>query len=99
MIVWDEAKRQANLKKHGLDFADAHLVYENPEKVTVASVRNGETRQLDTAVVEVLGTILALVYVERNDDVRIISFRHASRQERRRYEKVRAEEPDGLGAR
>lgn len=25
---WDEAKRATNLEKHGLDFADAQLVYE-----------------------------------------------------------------------
>ena len=25
-VVWDEAKRRANLKKHGLDFADAAQV-------------------------------------------------------------------------
>ena len=24
---WDEAKNQANRRKHGLDFADAHLVF------------------------------------------------------------------------
>ena len=27
MIVFDEAKRQTNLAKHGLDLADAGLVY------------------------------------------------------------------------
>ena len=94
MIVWDEAKRQANLEKHGFDFADAYLVYDNPEKVTVTFVRNGESRKLDTAIVEVLGAILALVYVDRGEDARVISFRYASRQERRRYEKARADKPD-----
>jgi uncharacterized DUF497 family protein len=34
VIVWDEGKRQSNLRKHGLDFADAHLVYDSPAKVT-----------------------------------------------------------------
>ena len=91
MIVPDEARRRANLAKHGLDFAEADLVYDNPEKVTVISDRAGETRKLDTAIVEIYGAILALVYVEHGDDVRVISFRHASHQERRRYEKVRAE--------
>jgi uncharacterized DUF497 family protein len=32
MFVWDEAKRKSNLEKHGLDFKDAHLVYDNPDK-------------------------------------------------------------------
>ena len=29
-FTWDEAKRKANLEKHGLDFADAHRVFEQP---------------------------------------------------------------------
>lgn len=90
MLVWDVAKRQANLAKHGLDFADAHLVYENPEKVTFLSRRNAENRKLDMAMVEFAGRILTLIYVERGFDVRVISFRFASRQERRAYEEARA---------
>jgi len=34
VYAWDEAKRKSNLKKHGLDFGDAYLVYENPDKCT-----------------------------------------------------------------
>jgi uncharacterized DUF497 family protein len=41
---------------------------------------------LDLALVVVRGRVLALVYTERGDDVRVISFRHASREERRQYE-------------
>ncbi len=32
MITYDEAKRQANLAKHGLDLADAALVYDAPQQ-------------------------------------------------------------------
>lgn len=28
--VWDARKRQFNLVKHGLDFADAEIVFEGP---------------------------------------------------------------------
>jgi uncharacterized protein len=86
MIVWDERKRQANLVKHGLDFADAHLVYDNPAKITFLSPRFGEDRKLDIAVVEAAGRFLTLLYVHRGEDVRVISFRPASRVERRSYE-------------
>lgn len=27
MFVWDEAKRRVNLRKHGIDFADAHKIF------------------------------------------------------------------------
>ena len=92
MYVWDEAKREANLKKHGLDFADAHLAYENPEKVTLESPRRAEPRSMDMALVEIADVVLALVYVERDGDLRVISFRRASRRERVRY--VKAKEQD-----
>lgn len=94
MIVWDERKRQTNLAKHGLDFADAYLVYDNPEKVTLLSPRGAEERAMDLAMVEIAGSVLALVYVERGPDVRVISFRRASRRERKLYVRIIDEEPD-----
>jgi uncharacterized protein len=92
VIVWDEHKREINLKKHGLDFADAYLIYDNPEKITIKSTRNGEERWMDVALVEISSMVLAFVYTDRGDDVRAISFRRASRQERKRYEQVRSEQ-------
>ena len=86
MYVWDEAKRKSNLTKHGLDFLDAALVYENPEKFTYQSDRMGENRWLDLALVRIHGRVLALIYTLRGKDVRIISFRVASREERDQYE-------------
>lgn len=86
MITYDEAKRQANLAKHGLDLADAALVYDAPNKVTLASTRNDEVRLVDIAMVEVMGVVLVLVYVEHGDAVRAISLRRASKAERRVYE-------------
>ena len=86
MITFDEAKRQANLEKHGIDLADADLVYYAPGKVRLSSARQGEDRQMDLALVKLHGVVLALVYVERGDEIRAISLRRASRQERRLYE-------------
>lgn len=85
MIVWDEKKRESNLRKHGFDFVDAYLVFDNPSKVTLACPRGDEDRRQDVALVQALGRILALVYVEREGNVRIISFRAASKRERQRF--------------
>lgn len=87
MYVWDEAKRKSNLRKHGLDFRDAYLVYENPDKCTYDASRCEEFRMMDVAMVVVRGRLLTLVYTETDDAVRVISFRHASREERKQYEK------------
>ena len=85
MYEWDEAKREANLRKHRLDFWAAHLVYENPEKISYRLRSEPESRFLDIALVELKGAVLALVYTFGNGNVRFISFRYASRRERRRY--------------
>ena len=86
MYVWDEAKRKSNLEKHGLDFNDAYLVYENPEKCTYDARRDEEYRLMDLALAAIRDRVLALVYTERDGKVRVISFRHASREERKQYE-------------
>jgi uncharacterized DUF497 family protein len=86
VYVWDETKRKSNLKKHGLDFTDAYLVYENPNKCTYDASRDHEYRLMDVALAVIKGRLLTLVYVEQGEDVRVISFRNASREERKRYE-------------
>ncbi|HZB88558.1 MAG TPA: BrnT family toxin [Terracidiphilus sp.] len=74
MLVWDETKRESNLQKHGLDFEDASLVYDNPDKCTYASSRRGEPRWMDIALAIVHGRVLTLIYTVRGDQVRVISF-------------------------
>ncbi|HEU5352679.1 MAG TPA: BrnT family toxin [Terracidiphilus sp.] len=86
MLVWDEAKRKANIRKHGLDFQDACLVYDNPDKCTYESHRLGESRWMDIAMAVIRGRLLTLIYTRRGDDIRIISFRPASREERKQHE-------------
>lgn len=89
MYEWDEAKREANLRKHGFDFDDADIVYENPDKITFAESGRGEARWRDLAPVESSGSILSLVYTVRGYNIRIISFRKASREERLIYDHLR----------
>ena len=86
MFLWDEAKRRSNLEKHGLDFKEAHLVYDDPDKLTYDSSRSGERRRMDLAFAIVKGRLLTRIYTQRGDDVRVISFRPASREEREQYE-------------
>ncbi len=89
MYEWDEAKREANLRKHGFDFDDADMVFEAPNKITFLMEGRGEERWLDIALVETNGIVLALVYTVRGYNICIISFRKASRKERRIYDNLR----------
>lgn len=60
-IAWDDTKRQANLDKHGLDFADAPMVLESPYRLDVGSVRGGETRMQSFAYVFDVLAVLTVV--------------------------------------
>ena len=82
---WDEAKRAANLKKHGFDFADADLVLENEYVLIVDSSRKGEARQQALAYVFDVLAVLSVVFVPGEERFRILSFRLAKRIERRAY--------------
>jgi uncharacterized DUF497 family protein len=41
-LTWDETKRQTNLQKHGLDFADANEVLQSSYRWDIDIVRSGE---------------------------------------------------------
>lgn len=84
-ILWDDAKRQANLEKHGLDFIDAPKVLESPFRLDVKSVRGGEPRTQSFAYVFDLLAVLTVVHAARDDAMRIVSFRPASEVERSAY--------------
>ena len=85
-FTFDPRKDAANLLKHGLSLSDAPLVFNAPNKLTLESAKAIEARLMDVALVEVVGVVLALVYALRDpDEVRAISLRRASKQERTLY--------------
>ena len=85
-FTFDTAKDAANIEKHGLSLADAPMVFNAPDKLTLESPREKEDRLVDIALVEVAGVVLVLVYLLREpSEVRVISLRRASKQERKLY--------------
>ncbi|PYE22853.1 hypothetical protein C7410_109149 [Paraburkholderia silvatlantica] len=82
---WDETKRELNLEKHGLDFADADLVLESEYALIVDSPRHGELRQQAFAYVFEVLAVLSVAFVPGEERYRIVSFRPARRDERRAY--------------
>ena len=82
-FIFDPLKDELNVSKHGISLDQAGVVFNHPKKITLSSVRQGEDRLLDIALVEIHGVVLVLVYVIRNEDtVRPISLRRASKAER-----------------
>lgn len=82
-VQWDEAKPMSNLDKHGLDFMDSVMVLDSPYCLDVDSVRGIELRMQSFAYVFEVLTVLTVVYVEREEALRTVSFRTASDGERR----------------
>ncbi|MCA1974525.1 MAG: BrnT family toxin [Caenispirillum sp.] len=78
--IWDEAKRQANLKKHGLDFADAPSVFAGPMVLIEDSRADyGEQRMIGIGLLDCL--VVLIVHVETDGTIRIISMRKADSDE------------------
>lgn len=83
---YDPAKAAANLRKHGVSFADAEGVLEDPLALTVPDPDSeGESRFI-TVGIGSAGELLVVVYTERNNEYRIISARRPTRKERTSYE-------------
>jgi uncharacterized DUF497 family protein len=59
MLEWDEAKRLKNIKRRGLDFEDADLMFDG-RPVTAAARRNNEDRFVSTA--EIDGKLYTVVW-------------------------------------
>lgn len=84
---WDEAKRQENLRKHGLDFKDAPELFLNPRLVKLDTRFDyGEERWVTIGIIK--DRIVVVVYAEddTNEIVRIISLRKALSYERKRFQ-------------
>ena len=83
---WDKAKNRSNIAKHGIDFADAVAVFEDNLAITMPdSGSHGESRFV-TLGVDAFARHLVVVFTERENTIRIISARLATKQERKFYE-------------
>ena len=86
-FVWHPEKAVSNLAKHGVSFEQASGVFDDPRALYEIDFEHGERREL------VLGMsadsqVLYVVFIEfdRENTIRIISAREATKRERRAYE-------------
>ena len=80
MFEWDDPKRLANLKKHGVDFADALQFAWETATVTIDDRFDyGEERLMATGFYR--DRVHVVIYIERGSVKRLISFRKATRRE------------------
>ena len=90
-FTWDDKKAAANLRKHGVRFSEAAAIFRDENIVIdLNSIDDYTGEERLQAVGMIYGDVMFMVYVERvtmdNDDIiRIISARHATREEERYY--------------
>jgi uncharacterized protein len=80
---WDEDKRVANRRKHGVDFVAAALAFDDPHGVESVEVVGGEERW--RLIARAPAGLLLVIYAERGETIRIISARKATPREARTY--------------
>ena len=87
---WDAAKAENNLSKHGVTFDEAETIFDDAFAVTFPD----EEHSQDEARFVILGfsskaRVLIVVYSERDENIRIISSRKATKSERKSYERYK----------
>ncbi len=82
---WDPGKAKLNLRKHGVDFADAVIALEDENALTIEDPYNDEFR-FKTLGMGSTFNILFVVHCEATADrIRIISARKAVKEEIKVY--------------
>ena len=88
---WDEAKAEANVRKHGVAFELASSVFHDPRLLTVADLEHADTEERWFSVgCASNGGVLSVVYLWSDADpaatnIRLISARKSTQAELRQY--------------
>jgi uncharacterized DUF497 family protein len=84
---WDDAKAARNRKKHAIAFDEAATIFGDPLAVTFPDPDHSsdEDRYITLGTSE-RGRLLVVSHTDRDDRIRIISARKATRRERKAYE-------------
>jgi len=86
VVEFDPRKAMTNRKKHGVSFAEAEPVLNDPLALTRENGdAEGETRFV-TVGLGAEDRVLVVVWTQRGSNIRLISARKATRNERRMYE-------------
>ena len=84
---WDSKKAQSNKRKHGITFEEASTIFGDPLSITIPDPAHsiGKDRFI-TLGISINDKLIVIVHTDRDDIIRIISARKATRNERMQYE-------------
>ena len=87
IFEWDTNKAATNLVKHGVSFAEAKTVFDDPIYVDFYDPDHSDEEYRYIMIgMSLQSRLLLVAYTERDDRVRLISAREATRKERKAYE-------------
>jgi len=87
-LEWNEAKNRINIRKHGLDFADAEEVLKGVI-IATPDTREAYGERRWQGIGAIGQRIVQIVFAEAGaDTIRIMSLRKATSRERKEYEKA-----------
>jgi uncharacterized DUF497 family protein len=81
---FDEPKSQVNLSKHGIDFIDAQLLWNDPGLLEIPAKTEDEPRYLVIGLID--GKHWSAVVTYRGTNIRLISVRRSRTEEAALYE-------------
>ena len=80
---YDNQKSERNKKKHGIDFVEAQLLWEDPDVIMIPARTVGEARYLLIGMYD--NKIWSAIFTVRNQKIRIISVRRSRKNEEEIY--------------
>ncbi len=83
---WDPAKAASNASKHGVRFSEAAIALQDDGAVTISDPDSESEERFVSVGVDDRGRVLVTIFTYREDAIRIVSSRRASKQERKIYE-------------
>jgi uncharacterized DUF497 family protein len=90
-FIWDKKKEILNIKKHGLNFTDAALVFSDPFAIYLNDIFHSIFEHREIVIGEIQDSKTIVVsYIEKIPDedlIRIISARPAEKNEIKEYNK------------
>ena len=87
LFEWDEEKNRINLQIHGIDFETAALVFSDPGRIELYDYVHSvdEDRYITIGQIDHNAYVLMVVYMPREEVIRLISARPATEKERKAY--------------
>ena len=87
LFEWDEKKAKKNQTKHGVSFNEASTAFGDPSSLTMYDPLHSDDEDRFILIgISIKNRFLVVVHTERDDNIRIISARKATNNERRHYE-------------